>query len=670
MSFLQPILLFGLPLALLPVVIHLINQHRHRTVHWAAMQFLLNAKKLTRGMARLRQLLILAMRVLAIAALVFAASRPLSAGWMALTAGGGADTVLVLLDRSASMEQQNLDTGASKRSTALQKLSEMLEKTTRGARVVLIDSATREPFEIEDPGLLADIPATAATSTSADIPALLQRALDFLAADQPGRVDIWIASDLRTIDWQPGSGRWETLRSAFAGIDGARFFLLSYPDAGSENISVSAAGVTRRPSPEGYELVMDLRLRRSPAPAEGTPPLRVPLEITLNGARSVADLSLSGEELVLQGYTLPLGTGNTRGWGRLDLPADGNPRDNSWFFVYDAPPVKRTTILSDDTTVAEALAAAAGSPVDPAQRHETVILPPERVAEIPWNDTALLFWHAPLPEPGTTEHALLRQFVEQGRSLVFLPGEEESGGEFLGFRWEDWAGDGENPRAVSWWRTDSGLLANARNGDPLPVGDLALFRTRRFSGETRGLVRTGENEEVISQLIGTSQGSAYAWGTLPRPGYSSLATDGIAFFVMTQRALASGASSLARARIRDTGTNALSGEESWETLSALGGSLTPELDGGAFSQADRRIALNRPLDEDDGRALNPEALGTLFAGLDYREVRDQIDSGGSLASEIWRIFLVATALALLIEAALSLPPRREEEAPRMMGDAT
>ncbi|MBP6785194.1 MAG: BatA domain-containing protein, partial [Verrucomicrobiales bacterium] len=36
MSFLQPILLVGLPLALLPVIIHLINQHRHRTVRWAA----------------------------------------------------------------------------------------------------------------------------------------------------------------------------------------------------------------------------------------------------------------------------------------------------------------------------------------------------------------------------------------------------------------------------------------------------------------------------------------------------------------------------------------------------------------------------------------------------------------------------------------------------------
>ena len=83
MSFLQPILLIGLPLALLPVIIHLINQHRHRTVKWGAMMFLLDAKRMTKGMARLRQILIMAMRVLALLGLIFAISRPLASGWVA-----------------------------------------------------------------------------------------------------------------------------------------------------------------------------------------------------------------------------------------------------------------------------------------------------------------------------------------------------------------------------------------------------------------------------------------------------------------------------------------------------------------------------------------------------------------------------------------------------------
>ena len=176
MSFLQPILLAGLPLALLPLVIHLINRHRHRTVKWAAMLFLLDARKMNKGMARLRQILILAMRVLAVAMLIFAASRPLSGGILALT-GGKADTVIVLLDRSASMEQQILETGESKRLAALDKLSDLFEKTGQSSEIVLIDSATLKPVVIDDSTNLAELPQTAATSTTADIPALLQIAI-------------------------------------------------------------------------------------------------------------------------------------------------------------------------------------------------------------------------------------------------------------------------------------------------------------------------------------------------------------------------------------------------------------------------------------------------------------------------------------------------------------
>ena len=66
MSFLQPFLLIALPIASLPIIIHLINQRRYQTTRWAAMMFLLAANKMSRGYARLRQWLILAMRVLAI----------------------------------------------------------------------------------------------------------------------------------------------------------------------------------------------------------------------------------------------------------------------------------------------------------------------------------------------------------------------------------------------------------------------------------------------------------------------------------------------------------------------------------------------------------------------------------------------------------------------------
>ena len=96
MNFLQPLVLIALPLMLLPVIIHLINQQRHRTVPWAAMMFLMTAKRMSKGMARIRHIFILLMRTLAIAALIFAISRPLSGGWLGSIGLAKPDVTMVL----------------------------------------------------------------------------------------------------------------------------------------------------------------------------------------------------------------------------------------------------------------------------------------------------------------------------------------------------------------------------------------------------------------------------------------------------------------------------------------------------------------------------------------------------------------------------------------------
>jgi hypothetical protein len=83
MTFLQPLILWGLPLVLLPVIIHLINRMRHRPRQWAAMQFLLAATRHSTSHARLRNLLILLMRILAVLTLCCSSPGRLSAAGLA-----------------------------------------------------------------------------------------------------------------------------------------------------------------------------------------------------------------------------------------------------------------------------------------------------------------------------------------------------------------------------------------------------------------------------------------------------------------------------------------------------------------------------------------------------------------------------------------------------------
>ena len=103
MTFLQPWILWGLPLILIPVLIHLINRMRHRPQRWAAMQFLLAANRTSTSHAKLRQILVMLFRMLAVLMLVLFLSRPLAGGWLGWALSSAPDAILILLDRSASM---------------------------------------------------------------------------------------------------------------------------------------------------------------------------------------------------------------------------------------------------------------------------------------------------------------------------------------------------------------------------------------------------------------------------------------------------------------------------------------------------------------------------------------------------------------------------------------
>src|SRR5438128_4641791 len=243
MTFLQPMLLMALPLIGLPIVIHLINQRRYQTIRWAAMIFLLAANRMSRGYAKLRQWLILLFRTLAIAALVFAVSRPLAGGWLGRAGGGKPDTTLILLDRSPSMRQQTTGTVIAKLDAGRHQLARTLPVLGSG-RWVLIESTTNVAHEIESPADLVKLTAAEPASTTADLPAMLEAARDYVRTNQAGRTEIWICSDLRQNDWGADSVRWQALRDSLLEFpQSIRIHLLAYADVAGGNVAVRVTGV-------------------------------------------------------------------------------------------------------------------------------------------------------------------------------------------------------------------------------------------------------------------------------------------------------------------------------------------------------------------------------------------------------------------------------------------
>ena len=67
----------GLLLASVPIIIHILNRRRFKTVNWAAMEFLLRALRRNRRRLRFEQWLLLAVRCCVLFFLGLALARPL-----------------------------------------------------------------------------------------------------------------------------------------------------------------------------------------------------------------------------------------------------------------------------------------------------------------------------------------------------------------------------------------------------------------------------------------------------------------------------------------------------------------------------------------------------------------------------------------------------------------
>jgi hypothetical protein len=144
-----------------------------------------------------------------------------------------------------------------------------------------------------------------------------------------------------------------------------------------------------------------------------------------------------------------------------------------------------------------------------------------------------------------------------------------------------------------------------------------------------------------------------------------LAQDGVAFYAMIQRALAIGAATQGKARHADAGTTLARDVERWQPLGQTAADVLLSarwINAGAYENNENWLALNRPANEDITRIMDAREADRLFNGLEFRHVEQTIGDTGSLASEIWRAFLVLMGVALFSEAWLCMPEKKPAKA--------
>jgi hypothetical protein len=644
MTFLSPILLWFLAAASVPVIIHLLNKRRHKTLQWAAMQFLLKATRESRGKKKLRHILILTCRALGIAALAFAAARPIVSGLLGWGAGT-IDTVVLVLDRSASMELRSGDGQDAKRELVLKKIRDAMSNIG-SPRLVVIDSATGKPQEIPSPDVLAELSATAATDSTANIPSLLATATEVLSS-ATGRSEIWLASDLQRTNWRPDDDRWAAVRANLQSLpEKPAIRILSISGDAATNISFRLLS-TRR-TIEG--LILDLELSRS---KDNRGSVSLPVTTQINGASQNEMMTLPNQYLRFQ-KSIPIKLEDESGHGWLSIPADGNPRDNSVFFAYGPARPMKSLIVSSSNEASDYLALAAAPPN--FEKQSVTRIEPAAFAATSTSELSMILWAAPLP---TGESAkTLQNFLSSGGQVVLLPTAQPATEPFLGTQWEpvSLAESGKFFILKDWERAD-GPLRDGIDGAPIPAERLRAIKRAIQKSDAAVLAKWEDGEPFITRKI-VDQGTLWTIGSIPDYTWSNLG-DADVLLPAIQRILALGAERFDASFLAEVGSdsaNPVAGETRTrvDDYSKDNGDYVA----GVFRLGNRLTAVNRPLAEDELEITSKENLDAMLEGTDYR-LLDQAGqaSDPSLSTHIWRAFLVAVLFFLISEALLCLPKK-------------
>src|SRR5690348_11786961 len=218
MTFLSPLLVWGMLLGAIPIIIHLLNRRRFRRVEWAPMRYLKLTIQRNRRRIQIEELILLLMRVAALVLLFFFLARPVlnPTGLERWLGSGGRTSQVVVVDDSMSMGYAAGDASAFQR--ARETAAALLAAARPQDRcTIATTSAPRTPVLHEVEGARRDELTAAAlglplTATHAAWPAVLEGVDEVLRSCTYPTRQVTILTDLRRAGWEGGvatiAGRW------------------------------------------------------------------------------------------------------------------------------------------------------------------------------------------------------------------------------------------------------------------------------------------------------------------------------------------------------------------------------------------------------------------------------------------------------------------------------
>jgi len=336
MTFVTPFLLAGAALVVVPIVLHLVMRRRPRHVEFPALQLVRQRHETNRRRIRLRHLILLALRVAAIALLAAALARPSLRFTGSLGSREAPVAAALVFDAAPRMEYRQAN---QTRLDAARELGQwLLRQLPDESQIAILDTQQGPAaFQVDRSAAARRIEQLAPAANSQSLPAVLDEAIRLLGESDLTRKEIYVFTDLSSAAWPADAAA--RLQKRAAELGEANFYVIDVgvknpTDFGLGELQLSAQSISSRsPLHVRTELV-----RRGPADGR-TVELFLLDDAGKPQKRGEEILNLEADGSAAVGFSLgglPVGThqGRVQIVGQDSLAAD----DVRYFSVEVKPP--------------------------------------------------------------------------------------------------------------------------------------------------------------------------------------------------------------------------------------------------------------------------------------------------------------------------------------------
>ena len=421
MTFLNPAVLFGLLAASIPIIIHLLNLRKLKKIDFSTLQFLKELQKNKIRKIKIKQWLLLALRVLIILAIVTAFARPTIVGVsIGGTTSAAKTTAVFILDDTFSMSV--VDQNGSYFNQAKEAIKNILTQFEEGDEFGLV-LVSHQPDEIEMTSNLnkfvQEVDATNISYASGKLNNSIIKAAELIGEAKNFNKEIYVLTDFQ-------KGR---LANEDEIIDlkeqlGEQVRLYSFNYSGKE---VFNFGID--------DLKLNTQIFEKDKPVKFEAILKNYSERTKDNL--VVSLFINGERLAQQSINLNSGESkianleaSARNFGYndaiIEIEEDDIIQDNkryTSFFISEKIPV---LILADDVNDTKLIEAALKS-VSEKGYFDITIKKTEQISGVSLNNFQVIIL---LSDNFGNESVKLNQFLSSGKGIVIFPPSENGSSGF------------------------------------------------------------------------------------------------------------------------------------------------------------------------------------------------------------------------------------------------